>query len=432
MNSLLDRMSRRRSAVTAFLIVTPLIATAVNAEGDWGGALSVNISQDDNARKTANNPIEERQDEAAARLFADYTGVWYQLEADYTASYLNYSKDSQDDRNQLEGSASVFLGKPNGWVSLDFGNERRSVYNAPENAPITENLDDRSVWYAEPALIARLGSANTVTLSGRAEQVTYRFDERRDSEPVSARLTYQREISSTSFVQVYGGQRIVEYPNGNSDDYETLFASVGWNSRLRLLSYELRLGYNEATFDDDDDTYAAPSGFFRMDYDAAVNQFGIELSQDITDTSSGNAFQEELPDAPQADGVGIDQIERQRARLTWTSQALCALCETTLGYRYQFDDYRRQNRDGVTEAFNISFRYRFSETLSSDIRYERSEVEYDDPAVFGYQADRIDFQVEKRLGAKFSGRLFYSYEQRDASEDYDQNVIGFGIRYDLK
>lgn len=432
MKALKSRVSRRHNAVSAVLLVAPLFAPYVLADGDWGGSVGLAVSQDDNARKSDTNLIEERQDEATARLFADYSGSWYRFDADYTARYLNYSKDSQDNRNQLDGRAGVFLGKPTGWASLAFGNERRSVYNAPEDTPISENLDDRSVWYLEPSLIARFGSVNAVTLSARAEQVSYRYNSVRDSEPRSATLTYQRDVSSVSYFQAYGGQRSVEYPNGTLDDYDNQFAGVAWSSRLRLLQYELKLGYNKATFDDNGADYEAPSVHVTLDYDSSVNRLLLELSQDITDTSSGSALQDDLPDSPQADGVGVDQIERQRARAVWTSQALCGRCETTLGIRYQYDDYRRDIRDGATEAFSAGFRFRFSESLRSFVQYERSKLEYDDASLFGYESDRIDLRLEKTLGAQLAARIFYSFEQRQANIDYDQNIIGIGLTYTLK
>lgn len=432
MKALKNRVSRRRNAVSAVLLVAPLIAPLAVADGDWGGSVGLAVSQDDNARKSDTNLIDERQDEATARLFADYTGSWYQFDADYTARYLNYSEDSQDNRNQLDGRAGVFLGKPRGWASLAFGNERRSVYNAPEDTPISENLDDRSVWYLEPSLIARFGSVNSMTLSGRAEQVSYRYNSVRDSEPSSATLTYQRDVSGVSYIQAYGGLRSVEYPNGTLDDYENQFAGIAWASQLRLLQYELKLGYNKATFDDDDADYEAPSFHITLNYDSAINRLLLELSQDITDTSSGSALQDDVPDNPQADGVGVDQIERQRARAEWASQALCSRCETTLGFRYQYDDYRRDIRDGATEAFNVGLRYRFSESLRGFIQYERSELDYDDASLFGYEADRIDLRLEKMLGAQLSTRIFYSFEQRETNIDYEQNIFGIGLTYTLK
>ncbi|AFU98965.1 hypothetical protein [Simiduia agarivorans] len=429
----MNRVSRKRNAISAVLFVAaPLVTSLAVAEGDWGGSVGVAVSQDDNARKSDVNQIEERQDEATARLYADYKGSWYLFDADYTARYLNYSKDSQDDRNQLDGRASLFLGKPKGWASLAVGNERRSVYNAPEDAPISENLDDRSVWYVEPSLIARFGSVNSLTLAGRAEQVSYRYNSLRDSEPKTASLTFQRDVSSVSFFQAYGGVRSVEYPNGTLDDYENQFGGIAWNSRLRLLSYELKLGYNKATFEDNGADYEAPSVYLTLDYNSSVNRFLFELSQDITDTSSGSALLDDVPENPEADGVGVDQIERQRARAVWTSQGLCGRCETTLGYRYQYDDYRRDIRDGSTEAFTAGFRYRFSESLRSFVQYERSKLDYRSDALFGYEADRIDVRLEKTLGAQLAARVFYSYEQRQAQVDYDQNILGIGLTYTFK
>src|SRR5690606_33893908 len=74
------------------------------------GQISASTGISDNAFKSEDGALEERQDTYAASLSGKYNNRLVNANAEYVAQSQQYSEGSQEDRGFLDGRSSVMLG----------------------------------------------------------------------------------------------------------------------------------------------------------------------------------------------------------------------------------------------------------------------------------------------------------------------------------
>lgn len=417
-------------------ISAPLVAQeAAETKPVFGASIGVGTQQSDNARKSEQNPIEERQDDFTASMNASWRGNWSSIEADYHYLYKNYSKDSQVDRNTLEGSAELQMGFEDDPVSLAIRHSNQAQYNTPEDVEISDNLDEKQILGAEPILRLFPSTVDTLAVTGSYEDVSYRYNDIRDSERAGASAFWSRRLSRTDYMQLTAGTIDVEYPNSPNSNYKKDYAHITYGAQLRTLSYSVLAGVNRASFADNSEDQQSPTYRGTLNYISALHQLSLSASQEFTDSSYGSGGNSGLVPGDPSDGVGVDQIERRVFGLDWRTSALCKLCEGKLFVQLRDDNYRRLDEDSVERAAGLTFSYRISEASTASGTYTLRREDFDSESKSDLDRENLGLSLTYKFSSDLSTSLFYTFESRQYVDDgssYDENVVGISMNYTLK
>src|SRR5690625_5319624 len=105
------------------------------------------------------------------------------------------------------------------------------------------NLYERDIYSAIPTLRARLTPVNQVMLQGHYSQITYRFDDNRDSERAGGSLIWQHTSSATTERPVVGSQTEVSFDLNSQLDFAYQAGTIAYSVALSRLSYTVEVGY---------------------------------------------------------------------------------------------------------------------------------------------------------------------------------------------
>ena len=214
--------------------------------GIWTLDLGVESEYTDNANKSREQKISERQDQANLRLGLAHENSWLKLEGNYNASERRFDKDSQESRSRLEGESRLELGKAQDPAQLSISNSRRTQLNNPDDDNLLSNTDEREIWTAEPRLRWRTSDANTLSLRGTYSDIRFRDNAERDSDRKGGSLLWQRQISPSDSLTLSGQFFDIGFDARPELDYELTRANLTYQVQLRRLGYRLQLGYEES------------------------------------------------------------------------------------------------------------------------------------------------------------------------------------------
>lgn len=419
----------------ALIVLAPvLMPSVVFAEGDWRASVSAHTEQTDNANKSGDDSLSERQDEVKLNVGGNYANRWVSFEAGYEASERRFNKGSQENRSLLRGDSELVLGQPTDPVDLVVTHSRRTVLNAPDDVDLLRNNDERTILSAMPSARWQPTGADLLMARGQFSDVDYRFRPERNSERQGASLVWEREVSEVDTLSLTGQETEVSFDAAPQADYEYRAASLSYRVSLRRLQYRVQLGYNES-HPAVGEGLSSPSYLVDVTLGDAASRWGFSASQFITDNSSGSGNQGDLGDfSPGDSSTGeLDQLERTRAELRWMSQTLCARCNVTLTTYWQSDDYRLEAQDQDELGFRLSAQYEVTQQSSLDLSWQRRDRQFE------AGAERSDF-VQDRLRARYEYHfvqdmtfsLFLARNERRADDnrrEYTENVGGVGLSY---
>ncbi|UTA47375.1 hypothetical protein L1F30_14575 [Simiduia sp. 21SJ11W-1] len=430
-----------RIVQTVILGAAPLMVAAAFGqdsapqESPFSASVGMGTQQSDNARKQEANGITERQDDFNAAVAASWQGGWSAFEGEYRYGYKNYSKDSQTNRNTLEGRAELLLGLANDPLSLAIRHSNQAQYNTPEDLEISDNLDEKQIWGAEPTLRLALSRVDTLAVAGSYEDVSYRYNELRNSERAGGSVYWSRQLSRTDMMRLTVGTIDVTYPNSETNNFEKSYAHLTYSAALRQITYSLMAGVNQATFEDSSDTIKSPTYRASISYQGALHTLSLNASQEFTDSSYGAGLdQSPVPGNP-SDGVGVDQIERKQIGLTWQTTALCTLCTAKVFLQVRDDNYRRLDEDNTQPSAGLTFAYRLTEAASVSANYTRRQEQFDAESKSDLNRDNAGISFDYGFTKNLDAKAFYTYERRqyvDGDATYEENVVGVSMNYTLK
>ncbi|MDN3638494.1 hypothetical protein QWY82_06705 [Simiduia curdlanivorans] len=407
--------------------------SSATATDSFGGSLTARITQTDNARKTEDALISERQDELGGSLFANYENSLLQFDADYNLNGTNYTEDSQDNQNFIEGQAALQIGKEKDLFDLLLSQSQRTQYGSPDDVALNENLDDRTVWTATPSLKMQLSEVDTLAVQGTYSLVEYRTNSTRDSTRAGGVVYWRHRLSAISSFNLSVGADQIEYPNGDLDDYDSLNARLSYTAQTRYLNYTVLAGVNNATFADGGKDYTAPMFKIDVTYENGGQAFEFNASQDITDSSIGDGNQDGVDPTPGNDGVGVDQMERKQFGLRWRTQSICSRCSFDLYAQYRDDEYRRLKQENNDESSaGLMLRYRLTERAGVEFGYRRQWQQYAQIDRPSFTRDYLSLMYLYDFTQRFNGSLFYQFEAAEGevgSNEYEQNNYGFALTY---
>lgn len=425
---------KKQHIVSCCSLLALMGASSLTLANDYGATLAITTEQTDNALKTQDDKIKERQDIVDLGVFAEYENSLIVLNSNYLATVHQFAKDSQEERTTVEGDTQLRFGKENQFADLLLVHSRRSIRSAAGEIDILSNRDERQIFSAIPTLRASLSNNDRVLLQGSFSDIDYRLNEERNAESQGAALIWQRQISPI--------QRLdssVQYSNVTFDavperDYEYQNAAVAYSVTLRQLNYLIEVGYNASKPEQGED-YSSPSFRAELEYAPGFNQFTLFASQRITDTSTGDGNRGELGGIVPGD-VGsdnLDQIERRSLELNWTSQALCGRCELSANINSRQDDFLTLENDLDETGVGLGFAYRFSQAARISINLDRREQRIDDLIIDEkITLDRSNIEFEYDFVSELRARLYVEHEKRTSESeltDYKEMITGVSLDY---
>ncbi|WP_347330123.1 hypothetical protein [Marinimicrobium locisalis] len=430
----IKRLASKWPAPVLLVLAPVLLPEVALAEGDWRASVGLHTEHTDNANKSEDNPLSERQDEVELNLGGNYANRWVSFEAGYEASERRFNEGSQENRSLLRGDSELTLGQPTDPVDLVVTHSRRTVLNAPDDVDLLRNNDERTILSALPSARWQPTGADLLMARGQFSDVDYRFRPERNSERQGASLIWQRDVSEVDSLTLTGQETEVSFDAAPQADYEYRAASLSYRVNLRRLQYRVQVGYNKSR-PAVGEGLSSPSYLVDVNLGDAASRWGFSASQFITDNSSGSGNQGDLGDFSPGDSSSgeLDQLERTRAELRWMNQTLCARCNLTLTTYWQSDDYRLEAQDQDELGFRLSGRYAVSQQSSLDLSWQRRDRQFE------AGAERSDF-VQNRLRARYEYHfvqdmtvsLFLARNERQSDDnrrEYAENTGGLGLSY---
>lgn len=402
---------------------------------ELGGSISALTGKSDNAFKTNESKVDERQDELQLNLTGDYTNEAINFEAKYKATAMHFAEDSQEDEQFLEGNSSLLIGKSHQPAEFLITHSRKTLLNAPDEIALTNNQDEREIVSLSPTLRTKIGNSDGVFITGMATQVGYLQNEILDSKRVGATLGWVRGISSIQSFRVVAQQTEVEFDNFNGADYTYSSAALIYAAQLRYLSYSLKLGHNESK-PEFGTSYSEPTYGISVNYKNGLHEVSVDSNQMITDSSLGGGNTPTIDGVPGSDGAradSVDQIERLNTELRWTTFVLCEQCNFFVSVYQRDEDYLTLEQAAKTQGVATGFNYRLSKASTFSLRSGKNRLAYTGLVVgsdYDLRLSSIEYSYKfiNGLGLK----LFAEQEKRTSdafNRRYVENYFGGGLDY---
>lgn len=410
------------------LVSCPLFAN------DFGGSASVLTGQSDNAAKSDVNKMSERQDEYQLNIKGDYTNAWVYLDGGYEATSQRFAKESQEDKEFLEGNASLLVGKSYHPAELLITHTRKTLLSSPDNIVITNNQDEREIITINPTVRTRLGKGNRVFLTGTATNIRYLDNGLLDSTRNGATVGWARSLSPIQSFTLTGQQTDVEFENFPGSDYVYKNTTLVYNAWLRNLSYTIRLGHNKSE-PEIGEPYSSPTFGLTVDYKKGFHEFMLESSQVITDTSQGGNNAGSVNSSPNSDGARanqIDQIELLNSEFRWTTFIVCERCDLSVTLYQRDEDYLSLEQSAKSKGASVGFNYRFSKSATLSVSNSKNQAGYTGAVIGNDYALRLTAIEYKYSFVNDMGvKLLAQQEKRtsDSGQHYVENYFGGGLDY---
>lgn len=399
----------------------------------FGGHLSVSSGESDNARKSEDNKLEERQDTYEVGLNAKYNNQFLSATAEYTGQDQRFAEESQEGRQYVDGASSIILGGNADLFDIELKHSRRTLLTAPDDLNITTNQDDREIVSAIPRVKKRITDADFLALSADFSRVDYTKNELNNSERVSTEFSWLRSVSKTSSVNLMMQQTDIQYKHFTDADYRYTNSAISYSTQLRKFSYSLTAGYNQSKRDMGDE-YSSPTYSFSAQYLASYHSFQLNANRAITDSSIGGGNITSVNLNPTDDGAyNVDQIERTSAELSWGTQIVCVKCTFGISAYVNQDEYLVLPDERQQKGASISFGYSFSDKTSFSYRISNMEQNFDGMLsgkdyTYKTQVAELSFDISNGLGVK----IFFENEDRESDQNertYVENFVGAAIFY---
>jgi hypothetical protein len=424
----------RRTPIWLYLLAGGLSpALLVADEGGFDAGVAVSSQYTDNARKTRDNKLGERQDRLRFWLSGEYENNLLEMDANYRANRYRFNEDSQRNRSLWEGDATLTLGKDYHTAGLMLNHTRRARLGAPGQVDLLRNTDEQQIFTAVPMLRFRPTPIDALWLRGHYTEVDYRFAEQRNSNRQGGSLIWLRHLSTISNAQVTALHSEVSFDAAPDFDYTYQSAAASYSRQLRYLSYRAEVGINTIT-PVRDESFSGLIYGLHLRYATGYHQFSVSANQYFTDTSMGgrNNPLDEL-DFGEVRVTMPDQLERSTIQLRWHTSALCASCEAHAAVVYQRDEYRRLHEDGSELGGRLGFYYEVNSYSEAGVIHEGRHYRFaEEVGREDYSLARIRFDYRQHLLEDLDMQLYASYEERfqdTETANYTALAVGLLLEY---
>lgn len=412
------------------VILLPSMTFAKNFSVD----LSAAAGSSDNALKTSEDELSEKQNRYSGSVKGDWLNRWVDASVQYTATKETFADDSQEGENYLQGDSSVKFGNSQDVFNLDLRHSRRTLLKDISQVPGTSNQEEREIYSVMPSARLDISGSDELVASVDATRTRYLESETRDSDRNSLGLDYQHDFSTVDSFNIRLKTIKSEFLNFPQADYKLNTAAVVYQVSLRKLSYSFGAGQDQVKPEIGEE-YSAPHYEASLNYKTGTNQFGLFVDQSVTDSSFGQGMELEILGVPGVDAVSsnIELIKRRTSGLNFTTSSLCARCDLNLALTHSKDDYIESEDESTQKGASISFRYNFSPRALLLMTYGVN----DQQPVLGLSEEsyrqafsRVSFRYE--FLRSFNLEIFTEQEKRTSDaklQDYTENFTGLALAY---
>lgn len=411
-----------------------LMASTHSIADGYFGSISASAVRTDNGNKSVDNKISELQEQYDLHLGASYENTIGKFEADYAASHRDFSENSQPNKSTLEGHSSLQLGGQSHLAELLVEHSRQTLLNKADSLDLTSNQDEREVITVVPGLNWHLSPANVIFLKGDFSDISYLENELNNSTRAGANLGVLHKITEVDSVQFRLQSTEIEFEYFPASNYSLRSATINYSASLRQLSYSLQVGGNQSETEVGE-KYTAPSYLAALTFKSGVNTFGLNIAQELTDTSFGSGNKNTTDGSNSSDG-GIgqsSQINRRSADAHWTTTALCDRCTLMFNVQQTRDQYLFNDKNATERGAGITGNYLISNAATMSVRLTQSEHKFPDITMgVNYKSTVATLEYSHRFGRNFNVKASYSDEKRvddNASTGYREKLIGLNLSY---
>lgn len=435
-------MGYKSACASCFLALIPFGSVLANdTKQDYFDLnLSSNFRATDNAKKKPEevSPINELQRIYSLGVVGQYQNDWMQFDSNYGASKNIYDEGSQPNKDIVEGFSKLILGGKYQPLDVLISHNRYSLLNSPDALDLTSNRDTREIFTVIPTIKMHPSAADLIVVSGNYDKTTYQENRDFTSERKGVSSSWIRGLNKVQSLQIIVQQLDSTFEFFSSADYQMQIAALQYAVTLRNLSYQARFGYNKATRDVENSTFSSPEYKIISTYTSGANEFQLEISQAITDSSYGggnNAVSvgNKNSTIKDAGSLLLDLINERRMELSWSTSALCERCSFGLDLASVKRDYQKSLQDSIESAASITFRYGFSRDFSLHLNARVSEVELDSSSLnSNYEQASgkmgLSYLITKGLNVE---AYLEGYERTSSSleQNYKENILGLSLSY---
>lgn len=401
------------------------------------GSVSAISGVSDNAFKSQSDDdaINERQDQYALNVGADWANSLLAFNMGYDATKQTFAEDSQEGKNYLNGNSSLLIGKSTHPATLFLEHSRTTLLNSPDSVNLTQNLDEKDVFSAKPTLRQRLTPVDNVLLNGEYTRINYLENEFKNSRREGGSLVLDHKFSALDNVQLSIQQTSIDFEYSPAANYTYRSAALSYNVKLRKLSYSLKAGTNK-TSPDFGKEYSSPSYGVDVKFDSGGQILSLNANRELTDTSSGGGNvlpKTELPTSDGASGNNLDQLDRTAYGISWSTSAVCQNCSFEVGATQRNDDYININQSAKERSWNAGISYALSRAAKISLHVVGGDYAYSQTAIgndYKLQSTRIEYAYN--INKDFDFNLLLRKEKRygdTATQLYTESYAGAGLSY---
>lgn len=427
----------KRISLLALSVVCASASAVENQPNKLGGTFSATAEESDNALRTTDDTISERQDRLLAGLFAFYENDLLELDTDYTAEKKYFEKETQADRDAWTGRTSLRLGKDHHLFDLRLSHLRQKQLVSAELVELDKNLDEKQILTAQPGFHTKLTPVDAIYLQGNLTEVDYRFEELNNSQREGGVAGWSHAFSSVDTLGIYFSHTDVDFEFVPQVDYRFQYYALSYTAQLRQLGYKFDLGQSrmESQGDDAGEAETNPYYLVQVDYSTGYHQWSLTLTERGGDTSMGLG-EDSLGDSTgfgQTGSLRPDRINMQRATISWTTQALCLRCQVNINAFTEKREYLSLARDEQGNGIAFSLGYRFSNAASINLRALRGDQEFEGVTnLEDFFVNQVGVDYVYNFSSGVALRLFASEFQRRSDtplQEYDEVRFGVTLSY---
>ena len=383
-----------------------------------------------NAFKTQKNKVTERQDTVEITTLHTQESSRSKLDIDYSISYTNYQKKSQESLLQINGNSVGYIdisSNINAWLS----HSAKEVLDSPGQPQLSSNIDNRHITGTGINALLNKGNHNTFTLSPNITDVHYRDNSDLDSTRKGAQLNWNRNATPTTEVGIAGLHQNIDYAQGEDGKYDK--ANLNVARKLRQLSYRIEIGYNQINTSFGQ-KLNSPFMSFLAEYSNGIHSFTTKYNNSVSDTSLGN---QNDPLSSNIDGNrnSLDLFELQQFFISHKYNRACRGCIITTTYNWAKENYQRQPIDDTREQeISLTLNYQISPLDALSLLTKLESTDFFNRTGKDFQQTNLAMTYNKAIGRSTVVKFATEYEFRDSnksSDSYSEWTSNIALSFNL-
>lgn len=382
----------------------------------------------DNALKTKNNKITERQDHIGLTTFHTQESSRSQLGVDYSFDYENYRKKSQDSRLIVNGSAFAYADLLP-WLNAQLSHSAKEVLDSPGQPQLASNTDNRHITSASLDLLYNPNNHNTFAITPNITDIHYRDASDIDSTRQGVQANWTRNINPITDMKLSALHQNINYAQNEDGNFDRFGISI--SRKLRLLNYRVEIGHNEirSSFGE---KLASPLLEIFAKLENNLHLLTTQYSHNISDTSIGN---QNDPLSGNTDGNrgNLDIYQEQRFNLNYLNSGICGRCKAGITYDWLKEDYQIQPTNDLQEqSIALSLDYKISPLSSLHWLITHNKTDFPSTNDKDFYQVNNSLSYTRTLRQNLSIKIDAEYESRNSktsSNSYSESASRVTLAY---